>query len=67
MQNLAGFFAMGGYAVYVWPAFLVALLVMGGQLATTLRTLHRREAALAALEVRQGASRRSQESRRGAK
>ena len=67
MDKIATFLAMGGYAVYVWPAFLVAVLVMGGQLATTLRTLHRREAALAALEARQGASRRSQESRRGAK
>ena len=58
MQNLASFFAMGGYAVYVWPAFLVTALVMIGQLTTTLRTLHRREAALAALEARQGERKR---------
>ena len=59
MQSLSAFFAMGGYAVYVWPAFLVTALVMIGQLAATLRTLHRREAALAALEARQGERRRS--------
>ncbi len=67
MQSLGNFFAMGGYAVYVWPAFLLTALVMVGQLVTTLHTLHRREAALAALESRQGASRRSQEPRRSAK
>ena len=41
---------MGGYAAYVWPAFLIAALVMIGMLTTTLRTLRRREAALAELE-----------------
>ena len=41
---------MGGYAAYVWPAYLVAALVMGGQVAGTLRALRRREAALSALE-----------------
>ena len=40
---------MGGYAVYVWPAFLVAVVVMAGQLATTLWALRRREAAQRAI------------------
>ena len=61
MESLRSFFAMGGYALYVWPAFLVAALVMAGQVATTLRTLRRREAALAALEAR------GREPRRGAR
>jgi heme exporter protein D len=52
MESLRSFLAMGGYAVYVWPAFLVAALVMAGQVATTLWALHRREAALAELEAR---------------
>ena len=26
---MANFFAMGGYAVYVWPAYVVSLLVLG--------------------------------------
>lgn len=30
MLESSGFFAMGGYAVYVWPAYAVALLVIGG-------------------------------------
>jgi heme exporter protein D len=50
MDKIAAFLAMGGYAVYVWPAFLVTALVMTGMVVTTLRTLHRREAALAELE-----------------
>ncbi len=45
---------MGGYAAYVWPALGVALLVMAGQVATSLRSLRRREAALAELETRLG-------------
>jgi heme exporter protein D len=27
---VAGFFAMGGYAVYVWPAYALAAAVLGG-------------------------------------
>lgn len=51
MERIATYFAMGGYAAYVWPALGVAALVMIGQLVTSLRTLRRREAAVAALEV----------------
>ena len=54
MDRIAAFFAMGGYAVYVWPAFLVAGLVMAGQLATTLRALRRRERELAEIETARG-------------
>jgi heme exporter protein D len=50
MDKIAAFLAMGGYAVYVWPAFLITALVMIGLVADTLRTLRRREAALAELE-----------------
>ena len=41
---------MGGYAAYVWPAFLIAAVVMAAMVTMTLRTLHQREAALAELE-----------------
>lgn len=51
MDRIATYFAMGGYAGYVWPAFAVAALVMIGQLVLSLRGLRRREAALAALEA----------------
>jgi heme exporter protein D len=50
MDRIGEFLAMGGYAAYVWPAYLVAALVMAGQVVATLRALRRREAALAQLE-----------------
>jgi heme exporter protein D len=50
MDRIKEFLAMGGYAAYVWPAYLVAALVMAGQVVSTLRALRRREAALAQLE-----------------
>jgi heme exporter protein D len=47
---MAKFLEMGGYAVYVWPAFAVAALVMIGLLVESLRTLRAREAVLKRLE-----------------
>jgi heme exporter protein D len=50
MDRIEAFLAMGGYAAYVWPAYLIAALVMIGQVVVTLNTLRKREAALAELE-----------------
>jgi heme exporter protein D len=50
MDKIATFFAMGGYAGYVWPAFGIAALVMIVMVVASLRSLRRREAALAELE-----------------
>ena len=58
MERLEAYFAMGGYAAYVWPTLIVAAAVMVGQVVVSLRTLRRREAALAQLEA--GARRRRQ-------
>jgi heme exporter protein D len=52
MDRIETYLAMGGYWAYVWPALAVTAVVMIGQVVTTLRTLRRREAALAELEVR---------------
>ena len=52
MDRIETYLAMGGYAAYVWPALGITALVMIGQVVTTLRTLRRREAALAELEAR---------------
>jgi heme exporter protein D len=52
MDRIETYLAMGGYAAYVWPALAVCAAVMIGQVVTTLRTLRRREAALAELEAR---------------
>ena len=47
MERLEAFLAMGGYGVFVWPAFAVTALVMIWLLATTLHRLRARERALA--------------------
>ncbi|HSY89110.1 MAG TPA: heme exporter protein CcmD [Verrucomicrobiae bacterium] len=51
MDRIETYLAMGGYAAYVWAALAVAAVVMIGQVVLTLRTLRRREAALAELEA----------------
>ena len=50
---------MGGYAAFVWPAFGAALIVLGGLLITSLRTLRANQAALAALQAAGGGRRRA--------
>ena len=52
MDRIETYLAMGGYWAYVWSALAVTAVVMVGQVVTTLRTLRRREAALAELEAR---------------
>jgi heme exporter protein D len=37
MSGIAGFFAMGGYAEFVWPAYGVALVVLAGLTAHSWR------------------------------
>ena len=50
MGGLATFFDMGGYGLYVWPAYALAAIVMVGLMAASLRALKAREASLRALE-----------------
>ena len=57
MQDLASFLAMGGYAAYVWPAFALTLVVLGGLAVASVRTLRLRERQLRALEAGQGSRR----------
>jgi len=52
MDRIETYLAMGGYWTYVWSALGITAAVMIGQVVTTLRTLRRREAALAELEAR---------------
>lgn len=49
--SVSEFVAMGGYAVYVWPAYGVALVVLGALIVSSLRTLRTREREVAALEA----------------
>jgi heme exporter protein D len=51
---MAEFFAMGGYAGYVWPAFGITTIVLIGLLVISLRALRRREATLARLQGEDG-------------
>lgn len=57
MERITTFFEMGGYAVFVWPALGLTVVVMGGLLVATLRQLHARQRRLAELEAH-GARRR---------
>ena len=41
---------MGGYAAFVWPAYAVSILLLGGAAVLTVRAYRRARARLAALE-----------------
>lgn len=60
MARLTDFLEMGGYAVFVWPAFGLAAVVMVGLLIATLRQLRRRRRELAELEASLPSHRRTQ-------
>ena len=50
MAAVDHFLAMGGYARFVWPAFGLAVLVLGGLLIESLVTYKKRQRELAAAE-----------------
>ena len=50
MDSLSTFFAMGGYAGFVWPTYGVSAVVLIGLLAASLRDLKASEADLARLQ-----------------
>lgn len=61
MEALSDFFAMGGYARYVWPAYGIAIATLGGVAIAAVVRLRRAEQTIAALEAtgavrRRGAS-----------
>jgi heme exporter protein D len=58
------FFAMGGYAAYVWPAFGFAALVLVGLLAQSWYAARRREAEFEQLKRLAGPQRRSRSAAR---
>ena len=57
MQSLADFFAMGGYAGYVWPAYGVAALVLIGLLAVSWHQLRQAREMLRRYDSLNGADR----------
>ncbi len=50
MSGAAAFFAMGGYAAFVWPSYGLSLLGIGAAVVMTLGAYRRTRAALAVLE-----------------
>ena len=57
MQSLADFFAMGGYAGYVWSAYGVAAAVLIGLLAVSWHQLRHARGMLRRYDPPSGASR----------
>ena len=51
------FFAMGGYAAYVWPAFGFTILVLAGLWILSWRQMRAKEAEVEALRARLRAQR----------
>ncbi len=47
---MADFFHMGGYAIYVWSSYGIALLILAGLLMASLSGLRRKERMLATLD-----------------
>jgi heme exporter protein D len=50
MSGLADYVAMGGYAAFVWPAYAIALIVLGGLAAQSWRRYRASLRALRRLE-----------------
>jgi heme exporter protein CcmD len=50
MQHVHTFFAMGGYAPFIWPAFGLTAVVLVGLAILSRRSLKHREATLASLQ-----------------
>lgn len=48
---MANFFAMGGYAVYVWPAYVMSALVLIGAVVMSLQAHLRARNAVKRLEA----------------
>ena len=46
------FLDMGGYAAFIWPAYLIAAVILGGILAQTIITMRRRERLAGALRLK---------------
>jgi len=50
MQGIDAFLAMGGYAQFVWPAYGLALIVLGGLTVESLSAYRRRQRELDLLQ-----------------
>jgi heme exporter protein D len=48
---MSGYFAMGGYAGYIWPAYIIVAVVLGTLWVSSLRALKARESELERAEA----------------
>jgi len=55
---VAAFLDMGGYAVFVWPAYGVAVVVLAGLALASLRRLRRCQRGITDLNDEKGGGRR---------
>ena len=51
---MSEFFAMGGYAAFIWPAYGIATVVLCGLLAVSLKSMREREALVDSLRSQRG-------------
>ena len=56
MQRMLDYLAMGGYAAFVWPAYVLAAVILGGLFWQSRRGYRRRQRELERLQ--QGRTRR---------
>ena len=61
MQNISEYFAMGGYAGFVWSAYGAAALILIGLLVMSRKDLRTRQAEVATLEAASPRRRRQAE------
>jgi heme exporter protein D len=51
MEAITEFLAMGGYAPFVWPSYILAAVILAALLGLSLRDLRRNENTLKALRA----------------
>ncbi len=56
-QSIAEFFAMGGYAGFIWPAYGIAALVLIGLLVVSLHQLRQARETLRRYDLQPGSDR----------
>ena len=57
---MANFFAMGGYAVFVWPAYVISVLVLGVAIVVSWQAHARARRSVHQLEEESGETEESQ-------
>jgi heme exporter protein D len=53
-QAMSEFFAMGGHAAFIWPAYGITAVLLGGLLVLSLKSMRQREALVESLRGHRG-------------